>query len=104
MWVLIARAPPPDMHVWPGRRLLAAIDAVAWPLGWIAFVMLAPARTGVVGPVVVALCLAAAVLRLHRAVGLNHRYRFTTWRWGRWVLLLLLVGYALKLAILLAPH
>ena len=31
MWVLFARAPPPDAAYWPGRRWLAAVDAVAWP-------------------------------------------------------------------------
>lgn len=30
MWVLFARADPPDAPYWPGRRWLAALDAVGW--------------------------------------------------------------------------
>jgi len=36
--------------------------------------------------------------RLHRALWNNHRYRFTTWRWGRAVAALLVLGFAMKLA------
>ena len=35
MWLLVAREPRPDAPDWPGRRLLAAVDAVAWPLLWV---------------------------------------------------------------------
>ncbi len=38
MWMLFARAPPPDAPYWPGRRWWAALDALAWPAGWIAAV------------------------------------------------------------------
>lgn len=31
MWILIARERLPDMVVSPGRRLLAAMDAMGWP-------------------------------------------------------------------------
>ena len=37
--------------------------------------------------------------RLHRALWFNHRYRFTTWRWGRVVVVLLLIGAVLKIAV-----
>jgi hypothetical protein len=28
MWLLVAREPRPDAPDWPGRRMLAALDAV----------------------------------------------------------------------------
>lgn len=31
MWLLFTRAPPQDAPYWPGRRCLAAVDAVVWP-------------------------------------------------------------------------
>ena len=45
-------------------------------------------------------CGAALLLalgRLHRALWINHRYWFTTWRWGRIVAVFLLIGMVLKL-------
>ncbi len=36
MWFVFARAPLPDAPYWPGRRLLALVDAIAWPVAWIA--------------------------------------------------------------------
>jgi hypothetical protein len=39
-----------------------------------------------------------ALGRCRRSLWVNHRYRFTTWRWGRVVALLLVVGSALKVA------
>ena len=47
-------------------------------------------------PFVAALALLCALGRLHRALCLNHRYRFTTWRLGR-VVAALLMGMVLKL-------
>ena len=35
MWLVLTRAPLPDAPHWPGRRLLALVDAVAWPVGWL---------------------------------------------------------------------
>lgn len=98
MWVLLARAPLPDATPWPGRRLLAAIDALAWPAAWVAVVVMLPVSVGAVGQLVIAVAMVAAVRRLHGAVAVNHRYYFTTWTWGRRVGLLLLLGGALKLA------
>ena len=40
----------------------------------------------------------AAFVRVHRALCVNHRYRFDTWRWGPVTAALLLVGVTLKLA------
>lgn len=101
MWLLVARAPMPDQPYWPGRRWLAALDAVLWPLAWVLLVLAAKRSgmpLGIVGPVVVALVVFAATARMRRAVWCNHRYRFTTLRWGRVLLGLILLGAVLKLA------
>ncbi len=102
MWVIFARAPPPDAVVWPGRRALALVDAVAWPAAWAGLVLGMPVSSGLAGPFALALCAASAVTRAHRAVAHNHRYHFTTWRWGRRLVFVLAIGYALKLAVLLS--
>lgn len=99
MWMLFARAPPPDARYWSGRRWWAALDALAWPIGWIVAITHASFNTGLAGAVVVALAVLMAVRRFHRAVWINHRYRFTTWRWGRALGVLLLLGLVLKLAL-----
>ena len=97
MWLVVAREPKPDVPYWPGRRLLAAVDAVAWPLLWVMVFNHAPKPVGLVGPFVAAVALLCALGRLHRALWVNHRYRFTTWRWGRIAATLLLMGVVLKL-------
>jgi hypothetical protein len=102
MWLLFARAPTPDVHVWPGRRALAFVDALAWPVGLAALVLSAPFPSGVVGASAVAYCVVAAIRRAYRAVADNHRYHFTTWRWGRRFAFVLAFGYALKLAVILS--
>ena len=97
MWLAVAREPKPDAPYWPGRRLLAAVDAATWPLLWVLVFSHAPKPVGLVGPVVIAVALLCALGRLHRALCVNNRYRFTTWRWGRFAAALLLVGAVLKL-------
>ena len=99
MWLLVAREPPPDAPHWPGRRLLASVDAAVWPLLWVLVFSHAPKPVGLVGPFVAAVALLFALSRLHRALWLNHRYRFTTWRWGRIVAALLLMGVVMKLTL-----
>ncbi|UUX95363.1 hypothetical protein [Aquabacterium sp. J223] len=96
MFVLIQRQARPDAAYWPGRRVLAAIDAVAWPGLLIIAVLHAPWSTGLGGPVAVALLSTSVLQRLHRAVWLNERYAFTFWRWGRPLLILLVIGMLLK--------
>jgi uncharacterized membrane protein YhhN len=68
-------------------------------LAWIALAVHLPRPTGVVGPVIIAFAALCAFGRVHRALWLNHRYRFTTWRWGRAVLGLLLFGFVLRVAL-----
>jgi hypothetical protein len=56
------------------------------------------APVGIVGPMVFAFALLFSVERVHRAVWVNHRYWFTTWRWGRIAIALMVIGMVLKLA------
>ncbi len=99
MWLVLTRAPLPDAPYWPGRRLLALGDAIAWPAGWIVLATHLPQPAGIVGPMVIALAALSAIGRAHRAAWQNHRYHFTTWRWGRVAFCLLLLGGVLKLAL-----
>lgn len=99
MWLLLAREPTPDAPYWPGRRLLAAVDAAFWPLLWVLVFSHAPKPVGIVGPFVAAVALLCALARLRRAVWANHHYRFTTWRWGRIAAALLLLGVVLRLTL-----
>jgi len=98
LWLLLAREPVPDAADWPGRRGLAAVDAVVWPALWGVALAMAPWPTGLIGPVGMALAAVSALGRLHRALLRNHRYRFTTWRWRRLVVLVWLFGQMLRLA------
>jgi hypothetical protein len=98
MWLLVAREPAPDAPYWPGRYLLAAIDAVGWPVLWVLVFSHAPKPVGLVGPFVCAVAVLCGLGRLHRALCENHRYRFTTWRWGKIAAALLLMGAVLKMA------
>ena len=54
MWLLVAREPTPDAPYWPGRRLLAAVDAAVWPLLWVLVFSHAPKPVGLIGPFVAA--------------------------------------------------
>lgn len=98
MCLLVAREPRPDAPDWPGRRLLAAVDAVAWPLLWVLLIRQVSGPAGLVGPFVTALAVLLGLGRLHRALCVNHRYWFTTWRWGKVLGAMLLIGAVLKIA------
>jgi hypothetical protein len=98
IWMTHVRAQLPDAKVWPGRHAFALIDAIAWPAMWAAFASQLPVPGGVAGLCLLAICTVATPRRAYRAVMHNHRYHFTTWRWGRHLTALLAVGYALKLA------
>jgi hypothetical protein len=100
MWVMIAREPRPDAPYWPGRHVLAAVDAVLWPVMLVLLINQAPVPVGLVGPFVTAVAVLCGLGRLHRALWLNHRYRFTTWRWGRIAAALLLVGLVMKVTLI----
>ena len=97
MWILFTPAPRPDAPNWLGRRWLAALDAVAWPGAWAFGVAHVPMSMGIVGTLVIAWAALSAAARLHRAVFRNERYRFTTWRWGRVLVGMVLLGLRMKL-------
>jgi hypothetical protein len=96
MWLLVQREPRANAPYWSGRRWLAALDAVAWPLFWVLLMSQIDAPVGIVGPMVVAIALLVLAERIHRAVWINQRYWFTTWRWGRIAAGLLVIGMVLK--------
>jgi len=96
MWLIVAREPLPDKAYWPGRVWLAILDALAWPALWSLLVLKAPMPTGLIGPMVMALSLLLGLNRLHRAIWVNHRYRFTTWRWGKVAVGLMLIGLVMN--------
>jgi hypothetical protein len=97
VWLLFARAPPPDKPYWPGRRWLAAVDAVVWPCLLLLALLHLPASSGILGALSAALAALSAARRLYAALALNHTYHFTTWRWGRVLAWMLAVGALLKL-------
>lgn len=97
MWLLVARESGPDAPQWAGRKSLAVLDAVAWPLLAVLMVFQSGVPLGVVGSVLAVAAFALSVARLRRAIWLNHRYRFTTWRWGGVVLGLIWLGTTLKM-------
>jgi peptidoglycan/LPS O-acetylase OafA/YrhL len=101
MWMVYMRSPKPEMAYWEGRVGLAMVDAIAWPLAWIALVMRLPHRGSALGMMVVVICVLAALSRLHTAAFENHHYRFTTWRWAKLVGGLMLVGAVMKVMLAL---
>ena len=48
MWILFTPVPRPDALYWPGRRWLAALDAIVWPAGWALVVAQPPMPMGIV--------------------------------------------------------
>jgi hypothetical protein len=98
VWLLVAREPRANAPYWTGRRYLAAIDAVAWLLFWVLVLGQIDVPVGIVSPMVVAVALLGLAERIHHAVWINHRYWFTTRRWGRIAAGLMVIGMVLKLA------
>ena len=98
MWLLVAREPRQDAPQWAGRKSLAVLDAVAWPLVGVSLLYLSRVSLGVVGPVLMAAAFVLSIARLRRAIWRSHRYRFTTWRWGGMVLGLVMLGAVLDMS------
>jgi len=69
-----------------------------WPLMWVLQVRHTPQPVGLIGPFVTALAMLFGMGRLHRALWVNHRYWFTTWRWGKVLASMLLIGAVLRLS------
>lgn len=103
MIVLVQREPRPDVPYWPGRRLLAAVDAVIWPMAWVAFARFELKASAQQIYLVAVVALLFAALRLCGAVFENQRYRFTTWWVARLIAVLLFVGVVMKLVMTAFP-
>ena len=99
MWMLFARAPLPDVPYWHGRRWLAAIDAVGWPCFAWGMLNQLPGSGGLVLAFAIALLVVSATRRLFTALVANHRYHFTTWRWGRNLAWLVAIAALLKVGL-----
>ena len=104
MWLLFARAAPPDAPQWPGRRWLSAVDAVAWPgMAWTALDAMVGARG--LGPTIASVLLVTvAARRLSTALLANRRYRFTACPVGRLLVWTVVVGIFLRLGLAPSAH
>lgn len=98
--VVFVRGEAPLVTVWPGRRWLAALDALLWPAVPLVLLLHIGGRPGIVGAVGLVMLGGWALRRLHRALARNERYQFTSWVWGRWLVLVLGLGLALRWAVL----
>ncbi|MEO6744510.1 MAG: hypothetical protein ABIN08_08530 [Caldimonas sp.] len=101
MLMFMTFAPRPDAVTWPGRRLFAVLDALAWPALYAVLAARLPGLTGIVLGMILALCVLSALARVRRAVWRNERYRFTTSRWGKVLAVLLWIGLCVQLAMLM---
>lgn len=101
MFMLFLRGPLPDATYWPGRRLLAAADAVGWPVLALLALSFTPASAALFKMTIGAGLVVTAVVRVKRALVCNHRYHFTTTRLLVAAAWLLVIGFALKAASLL---
>lgn len=104
MCSLLTRKRRPDAVHWRGRRRLASLDALAWPTAWAAIIVLSPYRLGLVGAAALVLVMLSAVCRSRRAMWRNHRYRFSTVKWGRRLLWAVLISAVLKWSLLHGIH
>ncbi|MCV2438590.1 hypothetical protein [Paucibacter sp. DJ2R-2] len=98
MWVIWVREPEPepDAAYWPGRRLLAALDAVLWPGLWMVGSRSLPPASGDLWLMVCGFAFLSLCSRLHRAVAMNGRYRFTTWLVAKLLFAMALVGCLIR--------
>ncbi len=65
---------------------------------WALLIQHAPQPLGLIGPFITALAVLMGLGRLHRALWVNHRYWFTTWRWGKVLASMMVIGAVLKLS------
>lgn len=100
----MTRKQRPDTVYWRGRRLLALLDALAWPTAWVAIILLSPYRLGLIGATALVLLMFSAMRRSRRALWRNHRYRFSTVKWGRLLLWAVLISAILKWSLLHGSH
>lgn len=84
---------------WQGRRIIAALDAVAWPAAWAWVVTQKIPSGGLTTRWLLALLVCIAVRRLYRAVFENETYGISTWRWAKVLAWVWLFGMALRLVV-----
>jgi hypothetical protein len=96
MWMWWMPDQRPDASAWPGRVVLAVLDALLWPLAWIVAALRSPLPLGLVGQVVMALSLLFLITRIWKAITNNPRYFFTTGRWLLPMVALAAYGMVLK--------
>jgi hypothetical protein len=96
MWILYGRTPKADVACFPGRRWLALLDAVAWPVAWLIAISAIPYVTGVLEVFAKAVLVLIALRRCQRALFRNERYRFSSLRWGVPILTLVALGELMK--------
>jgi hypothetical protein len=104
MGPIFVRHVRPDTAIWPGRRLLAVLDAVAWPALWLYAIWRVPFDTGVSGKVLATAGVLIAARRVLRAWVRNERYWFSTRRWGGFLLALIVVAVVLKIVTAMSLH
>lgn len=97
MRLIVMREPRQPVDVWIGRTTLALIDAIAWPMIGVALIRQLPAQGMLTGHVFMAVFVLMAAGRARRAWFENEYYRFTTWRWGKPALVLMAIGWLLRL-------
>ena len=100
--MIVVVVPRPNAPYWPGRRRLAAIDAVSWPLVCVMLVHRIP-NAGNAAFMLTAAAGLWACLRLYRAIFNNHRYWFTNWLVARVLGLLFFFALLMRLALWVAP-
>lgn len=98
MWFFFVRSPRPDLHVWPGRRWVSAVDALAWPIAAMVAVTGMADAGSLSSSLIVAALWVLAARRLLRAILVNQRYRMTTVWLAKIVAVPLLFGVLTKLA------
>jgi hypothetical protein len=98
MWMFIAREPSPEAPYWRGRRAMALVDALLWPLIGVLLLRHAVGFATVMGSVMLWALVGLALHRMSRAWWANSRYHFTTWRLAKVMLALLVLGAILKIA------
>lgn len=98
MWILIARAPRPDAPYWRGRRTLALVDAVFWPILVATGLNHLALSAGLAGSVLMAACVLIGARRVSIAMWDVGQYRFITARIAVPLVVLLAIGAVLKLA------
>ncbi len=99
MWIAITRPPLPDASYWPGRCMLALLDAIVWPALLFAVISALSVKTGVAGLVIQASLGLFALRRARLALFCNKRYRFTTARWGAPLASLIALGALMKVCV-----